>query len=173
MKHLNNYFLGILCFLLCIYTWSHSSCSTTRQPTEVTDASEAETEQAIKTDRWIFIANQAIPQRGRAQMLTSRYTVLCNSDTIISSLPYFGRAYTAIIGETTSPLDFKSTDFSFNKNDTGKRKVKRTVTIKPNDYREVQSYTFTLYLNGSAQLNVQLTNRSPISFNGTVMPIKQ
>lgn len=173
MKHRNNYFLAILFFLLCINTWFASSCSTVKQPTEVTGASEAETEQAIKADRWIFIASQAMPQRGRAQMLTSRYTVLCNSDTIISSLPYFGRAYTAIIGETTSPLDFRSTDFSLNKADNGKRKVKWTVTIKPNDYREVQSYTFTLYLNGSAQLNVQLTNRSPISFNGTVMPTKQ
>lgn len=172
MKVQNNITLaciGLIAFFSMLFT---SSCSTTKQPVEVVGASEPETVQAITSDRWIFIANQAIPQRGRAQMLTTRYTVLCNSDTIKSALPYFGRAYTAVIGETTSPLDFTSTDFSFNKNDNGKGQSKWTVTIKPNDYREVQSYTFTLFPNGSAQLNVQLTNRSPISFSGTVMPVK-
>lgn len=172
MKQLHKYYLITLCFIVCINMWSLSSCTTTKQSTGVTGASESETVQAIKTDRWIFIANQALPQRGRSQMLTTQYTVLCKSDTIISALPYFGRAYTGIIGETTSPLDFTSTDFTFQKNDNGNGKAKWTVTIKPNDYREVQSYIFTLFPNGSAQLNVQLTNRSPISFSGAVMPVK-
>lgn len=159
--------IGVASFFCMLFI---SSCTTTKQPTEVIGASEAETEDAIKSDRWIFIANQAMPQRGRSRMLTTRYTVICNTDTITSALPYFGRAYSAPIGETTSPLDFKSTDFALTK--TQGNKGNWEINIKPNDYREVQSYSFTLYPNGSAQLNVQLINRSPISFSGAVMPVK-
>ncbi len=69
---------------------------------------------------------------------------------------------------TQSPLDFQSTNFTINKKENDKGRW--DVVIKPNDYREVQSLTFTFFNNGSAQLNVQLTNRTPISFNGDVMP---
>lgn len=160
--------LKSIAFILCMYFIS--SCASTKQPTGVPGASAAETEQAITTDRWIFVANQAMPQRGRSRMLTSHYSVLCNRDSLTSDLPYFGRAYSAPIGETTSPLSFTSTDFSLSKN--GADKGKWTINIKPKDKRDIQSYMFTLFTNGSAQLSIQLTNRSAISFSGTVMPVK-
>lgn len=156
-------------YLFCIVLFL--SCSTTKQPVEVTGASAQETAQAIAEDHWIFIANYANPQRGQSRVLTSRYSVILKKDTLSSSLPYFGRAYTAVIGESTSPLDFTSTRFSIDKDDNGKGRWK--LNIRPDDKREIQSYSFTFYTNGSAQLNVQLTNRSAISFNGSVMPIRK
>jgi hypothetical protein len=73
--------------------------------------------------------------------------------------------------EARSPLDFTTTDFTIRKdhNDKGRWNI----TISPKDYREVQSFDFIFFNNGSAQLNVQLTNRSSISFNGAVKPGKQ
>lgn len=170
MKQQENIRLLPLYIISLLFLFIISSCSATKQPIEVIGASAPEVEEAIKSDKWIFIANQAMPQRGRSQMLTTRYSVLCNKDTLISALPYFGRAYTAPIGENTSPLNFKSTGFSFTRKEVGNGKW--NITIKPNDYRDVQSYIFTLFSNGSAQLGVQLTNRSTISFSGTVMPVK-
>ena len=160
-------FPGIALFF-CLYFFA--SCSTTKQPVEVADASDAEITQAIASGKWIFIASQVMPQRGRLRTLTSRYTVILNNDTLISALPYFGRAYTAPIGETTSPLDFSSASFTLNKNESGNGRW--NINIRTTDIREVQSYNFTLFTNGSAQLNVQLTNRSPVSFSGRVMPVK-
>lgn len=153
---------------LCIY--GLPACTSTKHPVEVVGASEQEVKQAIADERWIFIANQAMPQNGRSRILTTRYTIVCKKDTLISALPYFGRAYTAPIGETASPLDFTSANFTLAKNED--KKGRWNITIKPNDNREVQSYNFTLFTNGSAQLNVQMTNRSAISFSGTVAPIK-
>lgn len=158
---------GIALFF-CLYFFA--SCSTTKQPVEVVGASEAEMAQAITSGKWIFVANQVMPQRGRSRTLTSRYTVILNNDTLTSALPYFGRAYTAPIGETTSPLDFSSTNFTLNKNESGTGRWE--INIRANDIREVQVYNFTLFTNGSAQLNVQLTNRSPVNFSGRVMPVK-
>ena len=127
-------------------------------------------EQAIAADNWIFIADRALPQRGRSRNLTGQYEVRFSKDTIIAFLPYFGRAYSGPVLETRSPLDFKSTDFTVSKaqNDKGRWNI----TIRPKDYREVQSFDFMLFNNGSAQLNVQLTSRSSISFNGYVKPGK-
>ncbi len=147
-----------------------SSCSITKPTIEVTNASEEETTKAIIADQWIFIADHALPQRGRSRILTSRYAVILKSDTLKSDLPYFGQAYTAVIGETKSPLDFTSVNPGIDKKNN--RKNKWTIEIKPNDYREVQSFNFTFYSNGAAQLNVALTNRSSISFNGKLMPIQ-
>ncbi|MBS1750721.1 MAG: DUF4251 domain-containing protein [Bacteroidetes bacterium] len=146
------------------------ACTATKHPVEVVGASEDEIKQAIAEDRWIFVANQAMPQSGRSRILTSRYTMLCKKDTIISVLPYFGRAYYAPIGETTSPLDFTSSSFVLTK-DVDK-KGRWNIAIKPNDNREVQSFNFSLFTNGSAQLSVQMKNRSPINFSGNVAPVK-
>lgn len=143
-----------------------TACSPAKQVT----ASSEEIVQAITNDNWVFVADRALPQRGRSRNLTGQYEVRCSRDTLIAHLPYFGRAYSGPITETRSPLDFKTTDLTISKeqNDKGRWKI----TISPKDYREVQSFDFILFSNGSAQLNVQLTSRSPISFNGSVKPGK-
>ena len=145
-----------------------AGCSPVKQA--AVTASNEEIEQAIAADNWIFIADRALPQRGRSRNLTGQYEVRFSKDTIIAFLPYVGRAYSAPVLETRSPLDFKSPDFTVSKaqNDKGRWNI----TIRPKDYREVQSFDFMLFNNGSAQLNVQLTSRSSISFKGNVKPGK-
>ena len=165
--HMKQKFNSLLRCCLCagvLLIFTQLACSPAKQSSGT--ASNEEIAQAIATDNWIFIADRALPPRGRSRNLTGHYEVRFSKDTITAYLPYFGRAYSAPIGETTSPLDFKTTDFSISKeqNDKGRWNI----TIKPKDYKEVQSFDFTLYENGSAQLNVQLANRSPISFSGFV-----
>jgi hypothetical protein len=97
--------------------------------------------------------------------------VYCSSDTVLVYLPYFGRSYSAAAAMNgKGPLDFQTTSFSFTKQQN--KKGGWDINIKPKDNGEIQSLSFTLYDNGSAQLNVLLTNRSPISFSGTVSPKK-
>lgn len=147
-----------------------SSCSTSKSTLGVPGASEEEITKAIISNQWIFVADQALPQRGRSRILTSRYSVILKNDTLTSDLPYFGRAYSAVIGETKSPLDFTSAIHTIDRKDN--KKGKWDIEIKPGDYQEVQSYNFTFYSNGAAQLNVALTSRSSIGFNGKLMPIQ-
>lgn len=142
------------------------SCTSTKQ---VSQATPEEIRNAIAGDRWAFYAQYANPQSGRTRYLNSREYVYFSKDTLDSGLPYFGRAYSgADVMTNQSVLGFKSTDLTFtrekNKNDGW------VITVKPKDYTQVQSYTFTLYENGSASLSVLLTNRSPISFTGSVAP---
>ncbi len=156
-------FSGILLVLI------PGGCTTGKQATGI--ASGEEVEEAIASDSWIFTADRALPQHGRSRNLTGQYEVRCSKDTLVAYLPYFGRAYSGPVLEARSPLDFTTTDFTIRKdhNDKGRWNI----TISPKDYREVQSFDFIFFNNGSAQLNVQLTNRSSISFNGAVKPGKQ
>ena len=130
-----------------------------------------EKKQAIVSDQWIFVAQSAIPQGGRSRMLTTRYEMRVSKDTIIAYLPYFGRSFSGAGAMTNpNPLDFKSVDFSINREE--KNKGGWRVTVKPKDINAIQSMLFELYENGSANLNVTLTDRTPISFVGTVEPVK-
>jgi PDZ domain-containing secreted protein len=69
-----------------------------------------------------------------------------------------------------NPLDFKSTDFTINKEE--KKKGGWKVTIKYKDVHAIRVMNFELYENGSANLNVTMTDRTPITFIGTVGPLK-
>ena len=154
-----NIFLYLFAGLLLIQAGCSSSKEVKNQVTK------EEVIQAINSDNWQFSANVATSQYGNTRYLTSEYVVKASRQTLDVHLPYFGRAYTAPIG-SQSPLQFKSTKFTYNKIED--RVGSWVVTIKPEDYGEVQSMTFTFFESGSAQLNVLLTNRSPINFTGFV-----
>lgn len=127
--------------------------------------------QAINDDQWIFTANMVMPQSGRSRIVNGQYDVEFKKDTLNVYLPYFGRSFsTSGILNNQSPLDFKSTEFSYIK-ELGKKGA-WLVIVKPKDNSEVQSLSFTLSADGYANLDVLLTNRSPISFRGTISPIK-
>jgi hypothetical protein len=124
---------------------------------------------AVRTNSWIFKAQNANPQSGLFRQLTSPYSVNLSTDALNSDLPYFGEAYSgADVMTNRSPLDFKSTNLAVVKEKD--KKGAWIITVKPKDYEAVYAYTFTVYDNGRAQLMVTLSNRSPISFNGVVEP---
>jgi len=110
------------------------------------------------------------PLRGRSRTLTSEYDVKINNDSLVSYLPYFGRAYQAPMDPSQGGIQFTSTSFSYEVNANGKNGW--DVIIKPKDYQDVQQLSFTIFDNGSATLNVVSTQKDPISFNGNVEPIK-
>jgi len=139
------------------------------QKTKVT-AKQAPTAMITDSSNWEFTATQAMPQYGTPQYISANYTVTCTGKKLVVYLPYYGRATAGIdVYSGKGPLDFKSTDFTIKRL---KAKAGRwSISIRPNDYREVQSMDFTFYDDGTANLNVNLSNRSPISFTGTVAAV--
>ena len=130
---------------------------------------EKELRLAIKQDNWIFYAENVNPQKGQTRHLSPFETAYVHRDTLNANLPYFGEAYAgADVLTNQSPLGFISTDFTAIR-DRDKRGA-WLVTLRPNDYKPVQSLVMTVFDNGSAQMIITLTNRSPISFNGHVKP---
>ena len=120
----------------------------------------------IDAKRYLFKAQSAHPTRGRVVQLNSEYDLKITPDTIRSYLPYYGRAYSAPIGESEGPLDFVSKDFEYNQQD--RKKGGWDITIKPKDGKGVREMFLTVFENGTASLRVSSNNREPISFNGHI-----
>ena len=122
------------------------------------------------SSKWEFTAVQAMPQYGTPQYISANYTVTCTGKKLVVYLPYYGRATAGIdVYSGKGPLDFKSVDFTIKK--LKSKPGRWSISIRPNDYREVQSMDLTFYDDGTANLNVSLRNRSPISFTGTVAAV--
>ena len=164
MKY-TQYFTAL--FITCFAALTFSQYSTAQ--TNAEDKSSAKKlafKNMVDSQHFVFVAQSVTPLRGRFRNLTSEYDVRVSKDTLISYLPYFGRAYTAPLDPSETGLNFTSTNFSYSVA-PGKKKS-WTITIKPKDYRDVQQFLFTVYDNGSASLNVTSVSRDPISFLGYI-----
>ena len=152
------------CFLMLVF-FIASSFSRNAVVTAIQD----ELGQAVTDDRWDFSADYAMPSYGASRNIMGVYYVKCRKDSLIVSLPYYGKSTSTAGANNANPLDFQTTDFKLTKEK--RKKGGWFITIKPTN-SEVRSMTFTFYENGSAQLNFIMTNRSGISFSGKVSAAK-
>jgi len=144
-------------------------CETTNQTTATTTTEN--TGNISQGSDWVFTANTAIPQKGSTRQLSIGFNVTFSQKKLVVYLPYFGQAYTgADLFSGKGPLDFTSADFTIER--TAAKKGGWNISIKPKDYREVQSMDFTFYDNGTAYLSVSMQNRSSINFNGNVEQVR-
>ncbi len=147
-----------------------NACNSTNRVTAAETANIVT--KAIDSSKWVFVPVDIMPQYGTSRHADPNFSVTYNNNKLIVYLPYFGRAFSgADVLSTKGPLDFTSTDFTISKRET--KKGHWSISIKPKDYREVQAMNFMFYSNGSANLSVTMTNRTGISFSGTVDGWKQ
>jgi len=113
----------------------------------------------------VFVPNTMIPLRGGSKTLTSFYQLAVSKDSLVSYLPFIGRAYNAPLpGE--NEFDFTSTSFDYKIKDH--KKNGWDITIKPKDHASVQQFILRVFDNGSASLNVTSLNRDPVSYSGHI-----
>ena len=131
------------------------------------DKAEAKMEQLLASRNFIFQAQSVNPQTGGFhQLTTSDYDVIITKDTVISWLPYFGRAYSAPINPSEGGIKFTSTRFDYT--EAKKDKKGWSITIKPKDISDVNTLFLTVFINGTASLQVSNTNRQSISYRGYI-----
>jgi len=149
-------------------------CLNVQAQTSKADKKAAETAQIkalVEKQRYIFIANYAMPMRGDGISLTSTYDITVSKDTITAYLPYFGRAYTSNYGSIDNGIKFTSTKFTYK---VSKRKDNWDIVIVPLDKNSqidalgVNSMRLNISPDGYASLQVTNTNRDPITFNGRI-----
>lgn len=142
-----------------------SNCTSTKNGGKGNSSLSAATvKNMLDSKKFIFIAEMVNPLRGRNRQLTSRYDVTVSNDSLVSYLPYFGRAYTAPLNSSEAGIQFTSTNFSYNLSQLKTNKWE--VVIKPNDVSGGPELRFTIFDNGSASLVVTSTSKDPISFTG-------
>lgn len=128
------------------------------------DTAKASLEKKLNAKDFIFVAQSISPLRGGMRQLTSYYDVKITRDTLVSNLPYFGRAYSAPLNPSDNGLSF--TSVSFNYMLKARKKGGWEIAVKTKDLSDNQSLSFTVFDNKSASLQVTGNNRDPISFNG-------
>ena len=135
------------------------------------DKTEASVEKMLASRNFIFKAESVTPQTGGfRQLITSDYDVMVTKDTVISWLPYFGRAYTAPINPSEGGIKFTSTRFDYT--ESKKDKKGWSIIIKPKDVSSVNTLFLTVFNNGTASLQVNSINRQSISFRGYIIENK-
>jgi Domain of unknown function (DUF4251) len=154
-------------FLFLMAVFFIPKVSTAQKPLT---AKELAIKNLVDSQQYVFYAETVSPMGVRQRNLTSDYTVMVSKDTIISDLPYFGRAYSAPIN-SPGGIVFTSTDFDY------KMAVRKNggwdISIKPRDASGGQQFTLTIFENGVASLNANSNNRQSISFRGYVMERKK
>lgn len=120
----------------------------------------------VESKNFVFEAQTALPMRGAVRYLTAEYDLKVTPTSIVSDLPYFGRAYVAPMNPTQSPLQFTSTQFNYTI--TPRKNGGWDILIQPTDHRGVQKMTLTVSTAGYTTLQVTNLNRDPISFNGVI-----
>ena len=128
------------------------------------EKSPSEIKSMVTSHNYVFIPERAVPMSGSSRLLTPGFELLVSQDTIISYLPYFGRAY-GFITPGEGGIDFTSTDFEYTSEKDGD---KWKIRIRYNDLEDIQQMHLEVYDNGSANLSVNSTKRQAISFYGYV-----
>lgn len=108
-------------------------------------------------------AKTALPNYGRSVSLDNRYSVEIKGDSVMSYLPYFGRAYSLPYGGGEG-LIFNSTikDYKVKLVKKSGTEVKFSTRTGEDNYE----YTITVYPGGSSNIRVSSNNKQAIDFFG-------
>jgi hypothetical protein len=159
----NSYFSHFF-LLLAITLFSFSSFAQDGSDKEKEKA--AAIKQMIEEKTYTFNAEFLSPMKGGRRYLDPGYTLKVRPDTVISDLPYFGRAYSAEYGASDGGLKATSTNFEYTMKE--RKKGGWDITIKTKDQKDQLQMMLTVFDNGTASLNVNSTNRQPISYDGYI-----
>jgi hypothetical protein len=125
---------------------------------------------SVESKQFIFHAQTALPTSGRSRQLTSDYSLRVVSDSLVSNLPFYGRAYSVPYGSGDGGFNFTSTKFEYTAS-PGKKKG-WNISIKPKDVTDFREFSLSLSDNGYGTLQALSNNRQPISFTGYITEIR-
>lgn len=156
-------FLG---FALLLSALVLHSCGTT-QTTAEKEKLAADISSGVKIPDFTFKATYAYPTGYKSIYLSPYYDVKVSPDTVRAYLPYYGRAYRAPMNPNEGGYRFTSTDFNYRVQE-GKKNGSWNVVVTIRDLNRPVTFSFDIWENGNAHLNINDTDRQPISFQGDV-----
>lgn len=124
----------------------------------------------VNSKNYVFVAQTVLPIGGRSINLTSPYNLKVSGDTVVSDLPYFGRAFVAPIDPSEAGIQFTSTNFNYNLKE--RKKGGWDIAILPKDTKDVRQMTLNVTEGGYGTLQVISNNKQQISYNGYIRAAK-
>lgn len=129
-----------------------------------------EVKEILDSGNYTIDVNRALPMNGRSVNLTSSYSLELRSDSAISYLPYFGRAYSVPYGGGDG-LRFEKaiTDYSLSYDKKGTAKIQFKARTEEDNF----SFNVQVFSNGSTSISVTPVNRQAISYHGELNTVKK
>jgi hypothetical protein len=133
-------------------------------------AKQKEVEAMVNSKEFEFVAVTAYPQGTRSiDMISNPNYLRFKKDSIYSEMPFFGRAYSGVGYGGGGGLDFKGLIQDYT---VTKKKKEYIIKGKVKDNTDYYNVILTVYFEGNASLSINTSNRSPISYRGSIDEIK-
>ena len=154
--------LSIL-FALAVVLWS--SCATSEEKAAQMAKLSANVTNALNNRDYKIAIDRMYPMRGSSRHVSYGYSVEVRNDTLISYLPYFGRAYNVPYGGGKG-LNFSAPIGSYQ--EFMKRNGQRHIEIGVTNDEDTYIYTIEVFDNGNSSVEVRARQRERISYSGNV-----
>lgn len=141
---------------------------------------KATTQRIVEAKHFTFVATSAMPMSstelnsilssmpggsgGNINLTGGNYDIRISPDSIITYLPYYGRAFNAPMDQDENGYKFTSTKFAFKSNP--RKKGGWDIIIIPQDGKEKVSMNLTVSVSGYASLVVNSSSKQSITYNG-------
>ena len=140
-----------------------SGCATAEERAARTAEQAKAVKAALQERNYQIAVNRMYPLRGASKTVSSGYSVEVRNDSLISYLPYFGRAYDVPYGGGNG-LNFSAPIRNYKESQT--KSDLRHIEIDVKNDEDTYLYTLDIFDNGSTDINVRSRQREPISFSG-------
>ena len=120
---------------------------------------------ALNNREYKIAIDRMYPMRGSSRSVSFGYSVEVRNDSLISYLPYFGRAYNVPYGGGKG-LNFSAPIGSYQ--EYMKRNGQRHIVIGVTNEEDTYLYTIDVFDNGNSSVEVRARERERISYSGNV-----
>lgn len=155
--------IRFLSFCLILLFAGSSQILFAQSKKEKAEKKAAAVKEIVESRHFTITVNRALPMSGPSINLTTPYSVRISGDSIYSSLPYYGEAYSIPYGGGDG-LMFSRTVSNYKC--TFNKKSNARVNFKTVNGEESFLYQLNIYSNGSASVAVIPMNRQTISYQG-------
>ena len=142
-----------------------SGCATSEEKAAQMVELSANVTNALNNRDYKIAIDRMYPMRGSSRHVSFGYSVEVRNDTLISYLPYFGRAYNVPYGGGKG-LNFIAPIGSYQ--EFMKRNGQRHIEIGVSNEEDTYFYTIEVFDNGNSTVDVRARQRERISYSGNI-----
>ena len=142
-----------------------SGCATSEEKAAQMAELSANVTNALNNRDYKIAIDRMYPMRGSSRHVSFGYSVEVRNDTLISYLPYFGRAYNVPYGGGKG-LNFTALIGSYQ--EFMKRNGQRHIEIGVTNDEDIYLYTIDVFDNGNSSVEVRARQRERISYSGNI-----
>ena len=143
-----------------------SGCATSEEKAAQMAELSANVTNALNNRDYKIAIDRMYPMRGSSRHVSFGYSVEVRNDTLVSYLPYFGRAYNVPYGGGKG-LNFTAPIGSYQ--EFMKRNGQRHIEIGVTNEEDTYFYTIEVFDNGNSSVEVRARQRERISYSGNVV----